>query len=1000
MNKPFIVIAFAFILLVPSTVFSQASDRITLLDNFGTFEKGESIFVFGSLANVLPDAFLIMQIINPNGDLCQIQQLVPLSNGLFITEPIPLKGKVCAITGEYEIRIFYGDYSTQSYFSVSNSIYAEPTGSEYFDLAVQLVSDKINSIGEKTNENLDDYSTKLQSISDSVSSITILELEELYIDLWESYLIEDELFEIKPSFRTSVTSALDSTSKLVEDGKMSFDVAQSIDRVIFSSIFYYEIGDTNTGVDKLNDVFVSLTNVDPIKVEAHKALSFQELEETLLNLMTKNFSLMSRDVKEELAFIFARGTGPVYSAELNDLVELLTQSRYLDIISRKDSPLFNLVQNEWETTKSSLMNKDTIEKLLEPKDKVAKLYETALLLRELENVDRFIASDAENNSELANLIKPEWDNLASDLELATSIDNILDAELEIKNMKRVIDASSRISKAVEISKSINIDSELVDGWETLLLQVEDAASIDEILEIVSEFDASMNELREKRSPISILKFEYETMKNKAEIQADQKNLFTINNALKILNTAEQMAAGNPSVSRIDRIEVLLTWASEIAPQIQDELNSYSKDVYKIRASDILQRAKSIENLIEVGLVNNRFLPGYEDFTEDMKERINIARNLVVQNDLDSADIMVRDLFSEWRQVSTAYADKPLGSDVGYSVNELKRIEYRKQLDFLSATVSNFYNADFAPYSDEFVAMTDDASELIDYGNFIDAESQISEIRHYLAEHLPLKNDNIIYDISYDLENDIWILEGFVNKPDGLWKKGMRQDLYVTVYEASGEVHSNLEFTDTKHGKFFTQWHAPTEPGLYVVMLQYMDHKTSQLVNVEERIVREYGTTELDGTELAREYEELENFIEVFGETNYGKHESKFDPVLEDIKTGLANRDSTEVKDDLSELKQLIERYLPVRSKSAVIEVYMEQDTLYLSGAIVKPYINFREDIFIDIFDQKGERIDEIALKDTPAGKFNQVLSKPYEPGMYVAQLWYHDLMVSDFFHVR
>ena len=230
MNKPFIVIAFAFILLVPSTVFSQASDRITLLDNFGTFEKGESIFVFGSLANVLPDAFLIMQIINPNGDLCQIQQLVPLSNGLFITEPIPLKGKVCAITGEYEIRIFYGDYSTRSSFTVSNSIYAEPTGSEYFDLAVQLVSDKINSIEEKTNENLDDFSSKLQSISTSVSGNTILELEELYVDLWESYFIEDELFEIKPSFRVSVTSALDSTSKLVEDGKISFDVAKSIDK--------------------------------------------------------------------------------------------------------------------------------------------------------------------------------------------------------------------------------------------------------------------------------------------------------------------------------------------------------------------------------------------------------------------------------------------------------------------------------------------------------------------------------------------------------------------------------------------------------------------------------------------------------------------------------------------------------------------------------------------------------------------------------------------------
>jgi len=444
---------------------------------------------------------------------------------------------------------------------------------------------------------------------------------------------------------------------------------------------------------------------------------------------------------------------------------------------------------------------------------------------------------------------------------------------------------------------------------------------------------------------------------------------------------------------------VLRWrySSEIAPEIKDELDSYSKDAYKIRASDILQRAKSIENLIEVGLVNNRFLPGYEDFIDSMNERINIARNLVIQNDLDGADIMVRDLFSEWRQVSTAYADEPLGSDVGYSIAELNRIEYRKQLDYLYATVSNFYNADFAPYSDEFVAMTDDASELIDYGNFIDAESKISEIRHYLDEHLPLKNDNIRYDISYDLENDIWILEGFVNKPDGLWKKGLRQDLYVTVYEASGEVHSNLEFTDTKQGKFFTQWRAPTEAGLYVVMLQYMDHKTSQLVNVEERIVREYSAIELDVAELSREFEELETFLEKFGGENYYEN-PRFDEVLDEIKIGLADGDSEKVDEKLKELQRLIERYLPIRSKYAVVKAEFFNDQVIISGQVYKT-LSFGEDLFVDIFDQQGNHILEIAFTDQSSGHFNEVLSQPLEPGVYVAQLEYHDFIVNDFFTV-
>ena len=101
---------FAILLLVPASAFSQSSDRITLLGNFGEFDKGESLFIYGKLATVQPDSFLILEIINPKGDLCQIQQLMPLTSGDFITDVIPLKGRVCGLPGEYEIKLFYGDY--------------------------------------------------------------------------------------------------------------------------------------------------------------------------------------------------------------------------------------------------------------------------------------------------------------------------------------------------------------------------------------------------------------------------------------------------------------------------------------------------------------------------------------------------------------------------------------------------------------------------------------------------------------------------------------------------------------------------------------------------------------------------------------------------------------------------------------------------------------------------------------------------------------------------
>ena len=193
--------------------------------------------------------------------------------------------------------------------------YQEPSDSDYLDSAIDLVNEKIESISEKTTVNTILYTGRLAStsITSGQPSNAISEIEKIYTDLWIDFFIEDELFELNPKFRPAVTSSLDSTAALIESGILSFDVARDIDRKTFAAVFYYEIGDTKTAIDKLNDVFVSIQNVDPIKLEKKKSLTFAQLEEALQNLMTKTSSVMSKNVKEEIAFIFARGTAPLYA---------------------------------------------------------------------------------------------------------------------------------------------------------------------------------------------------------------------------------------------------------------------------------------------------------------------------------------------------------------------------------------------------------------------------------------------------------------------------------------------------------------------------------------------------------------------------------------------------------------------------------------------------------------------------------------------------------------
>jgi len=984
------------LLLLPSYAFSQTSQALVLLDNFGTHDIGERIFVFGHVSNILPDKFLILQIVNPNNDLCQIQQLTPLSNGFFITDSIALSGKLCGVTGQYTIKIYYGDYSSLSSFEILPKKHSAKTTTEYVDSAIVLVSDKIQSLKEKNVDSsvVDILSSELDSImSSQVSEETLESLKELFVDAEVAFFEEEDLFNVELASRQAMDSILEYSAHLLTDNKITSEIDEKVKDEVYASMFYAQIGHSQNAIESVNEAAILLANSDPIKVPTKRALTFSELEDLVLNLMTKNTSLMSRGVQEELAFIFARGTAPLYVSDLENIVNVLTKARFLDNILKNEAPLYRLINSDWVNLRSSIEQAATVVEFLEKKERIDSIHEAATLLRSLDKVERFITTDAENNSKLANILQPRWEDLRSQLELATSVDDIIRSQKEIIDMKNVIDISSRISKIMEFSQLNNFNLDVIDTWEDLLNRVENAQSMEEILEIVSEFDKTILDMQENRNPLTTMEFEYKKLRSMAELQADYKNLFEINNALKIIASAQNLEKENYTGPRFDRIEVLLTWASSKLPEIKSELSSNTEESYKMRASDILQRAKSIENLVDMGITKNRFLPGYSDFAASIKEDINEARDLIMKKDLDAADRAIRQLFIDWQQVTKAYAEDPDGTDIGYSVDELKKINYREKINRLSNMALTFSSSDFEPYLLEFLEMTDDATKSVEYGNFADADSKIAKLRSFLKDNLPLDNERIIFDISYDGERDIWTISGAVNNPTAI-----RERLYLTVYDMDGNAHSELKFSDTKSGEFFTQWQAPVEPSMYVVVLQYQNLQTSQIVSIEENQVPTYKTADLQNISIAKEFEELEEFINVFGE-NLGAYESEFEPVLEKIRTALSKNDQISVKNDLTILKNLIEKHLPIKSRSAIIEATVDGDILLVSGAVQKT-LSYREELYLTVFDQQGNVVEDKIFYDDASGHYNALLSKPSKPGLYVAQLEYHDIKVTDIFQVR
>ncbi|MEM3144279.1 MAG: hypothetical protein QXW91_06625, partial [Candidatus Nitrosotenuis sp.] len=193
--------------MVPTYANAQTS-QITLLDTLGEFKRNERIFVFGQVANVLPDLYVVIQIVNPNGDLCQVQQIKPLSDGHFITEPAPLSGSVCGVVGTYLVKVFYGDFQHTSSFSLTSATLQVRSDVEYLAAASLLVEKKIDSITNLSEGQITEFKNRLEQIKTiSASQTAISQMGMLYSDLLFASPSDSDTFTLNSKFRPAIQAA-------------------------------------------------------------------------------------------------------------------------------------------------------------------------------------------------------------------------------------------------------------------------------------------------------------------------------------------------------------------------------------------------------------------------------------------------------------------------------------------------------------------------------------------------------------------------------------------------------------------------------------------------------------------------------------------------------------------------------------------------------------------------------------------------------------------------
>ncbi|MEM2760277.1 MAG: hypothetical protein QXU32_04000 [Nitrososphaerales archaeon] len=85
------------------------------------YVSGESVIVTGITHSPSDRVSVIIQIRNPNNELCDSQLVNVSSNGSFIARPVELSGRICTIPGVYTIMVFYGEQEGKTTFEVRRS---------------------------------------------------------------------------------------------------------------------------------------------------------------------------------------------------------------------------------------------------------------------------------------------------------------------------------------------------------------------------------------------------------------------------------------------------------------------------------------------------------------------------------------------------------------------------------------------------------------------------------------------------------------------------------------------------------------------------------------------------------------------------------------------------------------------------------------------------------------------------------------------------------------
>ncbi len=582
-----------------------------------------------------------------------------------------------------------------------------------------------------------------------------------------------------------------------------------------------------------------------------------------------------------------------------------------------------------------------------------------------------------------------WEPLQEKIKESKTVVDVFSFQTDIEKMGKIIKYNSRIHENTHSLIFTIIDPYVKSVWDDFKREMSQSQSLTGMMKISTSYHNKVGKIDTKI--ISKWEEKITTLENDAKEQKNIQDIIRIERNIKNLNMVKKIEQNANPFDDDSQSKAILHNISQNYLKIKSDLKDY--DLYLDSKKQMEQKVTQLQNKANDPFTLEK-MPEFEPKIKNTLNSITHIKNALDLNDFKYAQQLLGALEQEWINFEQSYPEirnyTPIYKQVNISTEQKKQIHLNQilQIDALVNSLNiNQTSTDYQKYQKSIR----ESKISILYGNFVTGHQKIYKVIDFASQKFLPHDPRIMMDVTFDDDSNLLVVNGAVYKHS----LNSRGGVSFYLYDHKGNI-LEIDSRTTKDGEFQILSKSDIKPGLYIAEIHHGSAKESQMISIQDDTHqnRIFNQNEIAIMNIANTFENLENFVQKFTDSNSERQLQKIQLITSKIRVDLTNGQVKNAAESIQKFKNTIKLYLPIQSPEIVIDVLVDTNTIKITGKIAK-LVEYREPIFLTIFDQDGKRVYEQMTYDDKYGKINIEIPKRILKGFTVIQIEYHDFLARD-----